>query len=64
MFREGEQALLNKPPHIVEGVIVMPGTRVTITKIHEDGTYDVLFYDREQMPHTIHAVRPEDLSAL
>ncbi len=40
----------------------MPGQSVQIQKINEDGTYDLLFYDKEQMPHTMPSVSGEFIS--
>lgn len=62
MFSVGQMCKLNKPPHIFEGIIIMPGQSVQIQKINEDGTYDLLFYDKEQMPHTMPSVSGEFIS--
>ena len=49
----GDKVKLQKPPHIFEGVIIMPGAPAEIKEVNPDGTYNLLYYDREMMPHTM-----------
>lgn len=62
-FKIGDHCRLNKPPHIIEGVIIMPGSPVQIHSIEENGTYSVLYLDKEQMPHILKEIQPSELSA-
>lgn len=61
-FKVGDKVTIQKPPHIFEGVIIMPGAPAEISKLNEDGTVDLLYYDREMMPHTMPAIKTTEIS--
>lgn len=52
-FSVGQKVQLTKPPHIFEGVIIMPGAPAEIKDLNPDGTFNLLYHDREMMPHTM-----------
>lgn len=52
-FQIGDKVKIAKPPHIFEGVIIMPGAPAEIKEVNPDGSYQLLYYDREMMPHTM-----------
>ncbi len=52
-FQTGDKVKITKPPHIFEGVIIMPGSPAEIKDVNPDGSYNLLYYDREMMPHTM-----------
>jgi hypothetical protein len=60
-FAPGDSVTIQKPPHIFEGVIIMPGSPAEIKQVNADGTIDLLYHDREMMPHVMPGIRPEDL---
>lgn len=60
-FSLGDKVTIQKPPHIFEGVIIMPGSAAEVSKVNEDGTVDLLYYDREMMPHTMPAINSTDI---
>ena len=62
-FVPGEKVKINKPPHIFEGVIIMPGSPAEIKAVNADGTYDLLYYDREMMPHTMPGISGNEIQA-
>lgn len=62
-FKLEENCFLLKEPHIVEGVIIMPNSPVQIHKINDNNTYDVLYLDREQMPHILTNIKETELSS-
>ena len=39
----------------------MPLSPVEIEKVNPDGTYDVIYMDRENMPHTMTSIPETDL---
>lgn len=61
MFQPGDKVKIRKAPHIFEGVIIMPGSPAEIAKINDDGTYELLYYDREMMPHTMPNIRADEI---
>lgn len=60
-YQLGDRVNLNRKPHIFEGVIIMPSSPVEIEKVNPDGTYDVIYMDRENMPHTMTSIPETDL---
>ncbi len=60
-YSVGDKVTIQKPPHIFEGVIIMPGSPAEVSQLNADGTVDLLYYDREMMPHTMPAIKPEDI---
>jgi hypothetical protein len=40
----------------------MPGAPAEISKVNDDGTVDLLYYDREMMPHTMPSVKASEIS--
>ncbi|MBL8033360.1 MAG: hypothetical protein JNJ69_06660 [Leptospiraceae bacterium] len=63
-FATGDKVKINKPPHIFEGVIIMPGAPAEIKTINADGSYDLLYYDREMMPHTMPGIKASEIEPL
>ncbi|MCX7633340.1 MAG: hypothetical protein N2Z22_08420 [Turneriella sp.] len=61
-FAVGDKVKINKPPHIFEGVIIMPGAMAEIAAVHDDGTYTLLYYDREMMPHRMPGIQEHEIS--
>lgn len=61
-LKVGDKVTLQKPPHIFEGVIIMPGAPAEVSKLNDDGTVDLLYYDREMMPHTMPQIKTTDIS--
>ncbi|AFM14798.1 hypothetical protein [Turneriella parva] len=61
-LKVGDKVTLQKPPHIFEGVIIMPGAPAEVSKLNDDGTVDLLYYDREMMPHTMPQIKITDIS--
>jgi hypothetical protein len=61
-YSAGDKVTIQKPPHIFEGVIIMPGAPAEISKVNDDGTVDLLYYDREMMPHTMPSVKASEIS--
>jgi hypothetical protein len=60
-YKPGDKVKIRKPPHIFEGVIIMPGALAEIAEVHNDGTFSLLYYDREMMPHTMHGIKAEEI---
>lgn len=60
-FSPGDKVKIKKPPHIFEGVIIMPGACAEIAEVHEDGTFSLLYYDREMMPHTMPGIQADEI---
>jgi hypothetical protein len=60
-FNPGDKVKIRKPPHIFEGVIIMPGSPAEVAEVHEDGTVSLIYYDREMMPHTMRGIKPEEI---
>lgn len=60
-FAPGDKVKITKPPHIFEGVIIMPGSPAEIKTVNDDGTFDLLYYDREMMPHTMPKIRANEI---
>lgn len=52
-FAPGDKVKITKPPHIFEGVIIMPGSPAEVSAVNDDGSVSLLYYDREMMPHTM-----------
>lgn len=52
-FAPGAKVKIVKPPHIFEGVIIMPGSAAEIKAVNANGSFDLLYFDREMMPHTM-----------
>jgi hypothetical protein len=63
-FSPGQKVQITKPPHIFEGVIIMPGSPAEIKEIHEDGTVSLLYYDREMIPHTMPGIKTSEIVAV
>jgi len=61
-YVKGQKIKLNKPAHIFNGVIIMPGVLVEVIKKNSDGTYDLLYHDREMNPHTMKNISAGELS--
>ena len=59
----GDKVRIIKPPHIFEGVIIMPGSPAEIQAVNADGSYDLLYYDREMMPHTMPGYTTNEIEA-
>ncbi len=62
-FAPGDKVKITKPPHIFEGVIIMPGSPAEIKTVNADGSYDLLYYDREMMPHTMPGFKTSEIEA-
>jgi hypothetical protein len=41
----------------------MPGSPAEIQTVNADGSYDLLYYDREMMPHTMPGYRANEIEA-
>lgn len=63
-FALGDKVQINKAPHIFEGVIIMPGSPAEIKAVNADGSYDLLYHDREMMPHTMPGIRENEIGAM
>lgn len=61
-FTPGQRVKITKPPHIFEGVIIMPGAPAEIKEVHADGTIDLLYLDREMMPHTMTGIKQNEIT--
>lgn len=60
-FSPGQKVQITKPPHIFEGVIIMPGSPAEIKEVHNDGTVSLLYYDREMMPHIMPGIKESEI---
>lgn len=60
-FDPGDKVKIRKPPHIFEGVIIMPGSPAEISEVNADGTYNLLYHDREMMPHTMKNIKADEI---
>lgn len=60
-FNPGDKVKIRKPPHIFEGVIIMPGSPAEVSEVHGDGTYSLLYHDREMMPHTMPGIKADEI---
>jgi hypothetical protein len=60
-FNPGDKVKIRKPPHIFEGVIIMPGSPAEVAEVHDDGTLSLLYHDREMMPHTMRGIKPDEI---
>lgn len=57
----GKTYRLDKPIHIFEGVIINPMSPVEVATENDDGTYNVIYMDKENMPHTMTSIKKEEL---
>jgi hypothetical protein len=60
-FSPGQKVKITKPPHIFEGVIIMPGSPAEIKEVHDDGTVSLTYYDREMIPHTMPGIKESEI---
>lgn len=60
-FAPGDKVKITKPPHIFEGVIIMPGSPAEVSAVNDDGSVSLLYYDREMMPHTMPGIKENEI---
>lgn len=60
-FAPGDKVKITKPPHIFEGVIIMPGSSAEVSAVNDDGSVSLLYYDREMMPHTMPGIKENEI---
>lgn len=60
-FAPGDKVKITKPPHIFEGVIIMPGSPAEVSAVGDDGSVSLLYYDREMMPHTMPGFKENEI---
>lgn len=39
----------------------MPGSPAEIKEVHDDGTFSLLYHDREMMPHTMPGIKANEI---
>ena len=60
-FKAGDLCILEKDPFIFKGIIIQANSTVEIKEKNEDGTYTVIYIDKEGFSHDLPSISAEDL---
>ena len=63
-IEKGESCKLLRPSFLLKGVIVQHHSIVEVNSRNPDGTYTVLYTDKEGYQHELTEIQPEELEKL